>query len=683
MDLIQFKTKFIDDTIDLLQNMESDLLTLEKNTDDIELVNQIFRAMHTIKGVASMYGFENISEITHYLENIYDLIRENEIIVTKEIIDLSFQTSDLIKKIFDDENLEKPQNLNEFNSLSDKFNNITKLKKLEPSKIKKLNSITNKSINTYYILFYPDDTFFKRNINLLLTFKDLFALGQYLIYKPDLKKDIDIWNISLVTDATEEQIENALFFILDNCKIIHICNFNLFDENKHNTNIVENENTIENTVFLILNDKSYKDKLLQKKITEKKEKSEEQKIQTQQDKNLKSNGLENIDFGIENAKSKLTRISIDSTKLDTLMYLVSELITTNSQLALSTKSTKYEELKPYLEKIDTLSKNFRNNALDIRLVPLNDLVIRFKRLIRDISQNLGKEIDFETQGTETELDKSTIDILAEPLMHLIRNSIDHGIEPPEERILKGKNQKGIIKLTAYNSGNYIFIQIQDDGKGININEIRKKAIEKGFISSDKEMTKKEILDIIFMPGFSTAQNLTQVSGRGVGMDIVRKKISEVRGEITIDTEIGLGTSLTIKLSQSIAILDTMLIKCENNYFMIPISDVVICERVEKDLILKPNSTHTIPYRDNLIPFIDLREIFELAEKHPPKVKTVILKRQDKYLAIITDKIIGAHQAVLKSLGHTFKQHKLISSGSLLGDGNIAYLLDTMELFKNA
>jgi two-component system chemotaxis sensor kinase CheA len=630
--------------------------------------------MHTIKGVASMYGFDYVSVITHHLETVFDLIRENKLKVTPEIIDISFQTSDIIKSIFEDQQLSNQTTKKSYDSIIEHINKLAEIKelKLNTTPVKKQETNQNSKISTFNIIFYPKDNLLKRNINIIRTFRDLFALGEYYIYKPNISQDRDYWSFFIITDKNIENIEEALFFILDDCIIKKIANYNLFDKTSQNFTQSDIKNTIENISIENLKKKEHITITKQKIISDDKN----------TDKIVEPEICYNPDLNVDISKNITSRITIESSKLDTLMYLVSELITTNSQLILSTKSTKYDELRPYLEKIDTLSKNFRNNALDIRLVPLNDMVVRFKRLIRDISHNLGKEIDFETQGTETELDKSTIDILGEPIMHLIRNGIDHGIESPEERISKGKKPKGIIKITAYNSGNYIFIQIQDDGKGIDTKEIKRKAIEKGFITDDKELTKKEILDIIFLPGFSTAQNLTQVSGRGVGMDIVRKKISEVRGEISIDTELNLGTSFTIKLSQSIAILDTMLIECSNNYFMVPIYDVVVCERVEKNLIINHNTTHTIPYGDFLIPFIDLRDIFELSKEYPAKIKTIILKRQDKYLAIITDKIIGAHQAVLKSLGHTFKNHQLISSGSLLGDGNIAYLLDTMQLFKN-
>lgn len=675
MDLNQFKNKFVEDTLELLQNMELDLLNLEKDKENFELINQVFRALHTIKGVASMYGFEQISVLTHHLESIFDLIRENELKANQEIIELSFETSDIIKLIFEDENLTQETTKNKFDKLLLKIDNISNYK--EETKKEKTNLPVNKPSKikktgrkTFNILFYPKDNMIKRNINIVSTFNDLFLLGDYYIYKPNSSQKNEYWSFFLVTDKSIEDIEDALFFVLDDCIIKKIANYDVFSE----TNVFLTDEDLKKTIENISIENLKRKETSKNEIIEQPQKEEIEIVNESSEYSP--------DLNIEFSKNKTKRITIDASKLDTLMYLVSELITTNSQLILSTKSSKYQDIRQYLEKIDTLSKSFRNNALDIRLVPLNDLVIRFKRLIRDISNSLGKNIDFETQGTETELDKSTIDILAEPIMHLIRNGIDHGIEMPEERIEKGKSPTGIIKLTAYNSGNYVFIQISDDGKGIDIEKIKQKAIEKGLTTSDKVLTKKEILDFIFVPGFSTAKNLTQVSGRGVGMDVVRKRISEVRGEILIDTEIGLGTSFTIKLSQSIAILDTMLVECENNFFMVPISDVLICESVEKHYIINPNTSHTIPYGDELIPFIDLREVFGLSQKYPVKIKSVILKRQDKHIALITDKIIGAHQAVLKSLGHAFEEHQYISSGSLLGDGNIAYLLDTMELFKN-
>lgn len=362
------------------------------------------------------------------------------------------------------------------------------------------------------------------------------------------------------------------------------------------------------------------------------------------------------------------------------MYLVSELITLNSQFNLTTSDSKFEKIWPYTERLDNLSKQFRNNALDIRLVPLSESILRFKRLIRDLSRQLDKDVELITEGIDTEVDKGTIDQLNDPLMHIIRNCIDHGIELPGTRKQKGKPETGTIKISANNSGNFVIIRIEDDGTGIDLEKIQKKAIEKGIIKPADKPSRNELLEMIFMPGFSTAQSLTEVSGRGVGMDVVKRKIMELRGEVIVDTEEGKGTSFTLKLQQSIAIIDTLLFKVQDTFFTVPISDINICMQIPSEEIEKRKHTCTIPFENELIPFVDVRNQFHLGGHYSDVTKAIILRNNERQLALLTDTIIGGHQAVLKPLGNLFREQKCIGAASQLGDGKLAFMMDTNELF---
>ena len=365
------------------------------------------------------------------------------------------------------------------------------------------------------------------------------------------------------------------------------------------------------------------------------------------------------------------------------MFLVSELITVNSQLTLSSHDHFYDKIRPYLEKVDSLSKQFRNNAIEIRLVPLGDTVLRFQRLIRDLSKQLNKKVEFVTKGTNTELDKNIIDQLAEPLMHLIRNCLDHGIESPETRVNKGKPEQGTITMSAYNSGNNVFIDISDDGSGIDIEKVRHKAIDKGFMKPHDKLTKKDIYDFIFLPGFSTAQNLTEVSGRGVGMDVVKKRINELRGEVIVDSTPGVGTTFTLKLQQSMSIVDSLLFTIDDNYFTVPISDIEVCSQSSSSYIDKRRQSSTLPFNNHLIPFVDLRTLLCLGGNYKENLKIIVIKNSDMELALLTDKIVGEHQAVLKPLGKSLRNQKYITSASQLGNGNMAFMIDTNTLMKNA
>lgn len=650
MELSQFKNKFIEDSNVLLNNLERDIMELEHDKENSNLIENIFRVMHTLKGVSSMYGFDNIGELTHKLENIFDAVRNKEILINKNILDITLAACDLIKNLLEDENFIDKKNIETFNSIENKID--TCLKKsgikitLKKNRIKKFKGKTA----TFNIIFFPDDNIIARNINIIEQFRELFALGEHQIIKPDFGQNREQWSIFLVTDRGIDDIEEALFFILDECKIHKIADFNIFNDEEADKFNQQFADAIES------------------KKTETKE--------------IKHEETEKIDIAksINLSKQNTGRIAVDTLKLDKLMYLVSELITTNSQLNLITKDEKYEPIKQYLNKINNLSTEFRNNAIDIRLVPISDMALRFQRLIRDLSAHLEKEIDFITQGTNTELDKNTVDLLQEPLMHIIRNCIDHGIKTPQERKKIGKEPKGLIKLVAFHSGNNVFIQIQDDGQGIDPELIKQKAVEKKLISPNQEITEEELLDLIFLPGFSTAQSLTEVSGRGVGLDVVRKNITELRGEIEVKSEIGLGTSFTIKLQQSLAIMDTMLFNVDQTHFLIPLENVESITVLETDYILERQRSKTLPYNNNLIPFIDLRKTFKKNTNYPKTLEVIIVNKNEKLFAIVTDRIIGEHQAVLKNIAKEYKELEYLSGASILPDGNIAMMLDPGMLY---
>jgi two-component system, chemotaxis family, sensor kinase CheA len=365
---------------------------------------------------------------------------------------------------------------------------------------------------------------------------------------------------------------------------------------------------------------------------------------------------------------------------------VSELITTNSQLALLTQGRSFDSIRMQIEKLDVLSKQFRNNALEIRLIPIRDVVPKFQRLVRDVSKQLGKEIEFVTEGLETELDKSSIDIIVEPLLHLIRNALDHGLETPEERKEKGKDPKGTLTLSAWYSGNNVYVRGQDDGRGIDTKKVLAKAIEKGLVEANAKLSDKEIFDFLCASGFSTAKEVTSISGRGVGMDVVKRKIAEVRGELDIESKLEKGSSFTIKLQQSVAILDTLLVQTQNVKWLIPLSDVEVCTQVSSAELERGSRLGTLEYAGQMIPFIYLRRIFqrgqEASSHNSRQTKMVVLRKNDVRFAVLADVIVGQHQAVLKDLGRLLKNHREISAASLLGNGEVAFLLDTNQFYQH-
>lgn len=660
--LHRFKDKFTEEANGLLDRLEKDLLDLENQPSDKELIESAFRAMHTIKGVSGMFGFDFICEFTHHMESIYQAIRESNLAFNKDIFEITFQSVDHIRKLMSDEKLADPENQTRHNNLID---SISKIIAQSPQIVQEpafnVPTTPTNNPNTWHILLRTSEMLFFRGISLINIFRELSALGNFEISRVENmneENNADIWSVFLKTTASEQEIREVFLFIEDDCTIVNLANKDIIN---YDTEIQEEKPVNENEISILdyIEDPNRK-----------KSKPEQ-------------NGHDEIQEIIHlPGKKNIKRISVDSTKLDHLMFLVSELITINSQLNITTRDHHFNKIRPYLEKLDTLSKQFRNNAIEIRLVPLGDTVLRFQRLIRDLSKQLNKKVDFITNGTNTELDKNTIDQLAEPMMHIIRNCIDHGIESPEERVKKGKSEQGKITMAAYNSGNNVFISISDDGNGIDVDKVRKKAIDKGILKPHDKPSKKEIYDLIFMPGFSTAQSLTEVSGRGVGMDIVKKRINDLRGEVILDSDPGVGTTFTLKLQQSLSIIDSLLFTVDDNYFTVPISDIDVCTQVECQEIDMQRHTSTLPYNDHLIPFVDLRMLFHLGGKYDKNVKIIIIRNNEKELALLSDRIVGEHQAVLKPLGRSLRNQKYITSASQMGDGQMAFMIDTNILLRN-
>jgi two-component system chemotaxis sensor kinase CheA len=665
MDINQFKQKFIDEAESLLVKLGNIIVDLEKDPDNKQLIDETFRIMHTIKGASGMYGFEKIVELTHEMESLYDMIRNETLHISPSIIELTFSTIDLINAMLYDEFLQIDKNKQLYDS---SLSNLSKVKDragiITKAEVKSTKSedCANEE-KTWCIAFYPSDELIRRCVNIFYTLQDLFELGEYRIMEEQtsLVTGEPFWIIFLMTNQPYAEIENALVFVLDYCKIVKVADYNIFTTSpKEKTRSIETFLT-EPEIAL---------------VPEKAEVSidEKQDITTIPEHEIKTDSCSKI------SKSKISRINVDASKLDSLMYLVSELVTTKSELMVALQKQNQTKALEAAEKIEKLSKLFSDNALSIRLVSLQELLNKFKRLVRDLSKQLNKNIDFVVKGEDTELDKNIIDAIGEPIMHLIRNNIDHGIELPEQRILSGKPEMGTITFEAYKSGNSVFINISDDGKGIDSDFIYNKAIEKGFIPKGTKLTEKEILELIFLPGFSTAQSLSNISGRGVGMDIVLKKIQEIRGEISIVTRKGEGTLFAIKLQQTISIIDTLLVTIGNTTFAIPVEDIEACGLELHDAIAQQQN-RLIVFNNELIPYVNLRKKLTYSLYLPTNEKLVIIKKQTKHYAMIVDNIIGEFQAVIKPMGDQFKHIEFISGASLMGDGSIAFLLDTDKLWN--
>ncbi len=667
-----FQKKFLEEAYDHVNDLEESLLELENNPANKAIIEKVFRAMHSLKGGSAMFGFEKISEFTHDLENIYDLVRNDKLAISSELLTLTLESVDHLKDLMNADNLDE----NELNAkqsflLVEIQKIVRKVPLVSDNIVVESETQEDEKTTTYYILFQPHEDIFNNGTNPLYLVDELHGLGEALIF-PHLnnlpvlqelnpEKSYVYWEIILSTDKTLNDITDVFIFVEDNCTL--------------DIQLLSDKNLVINKTFV-------------KKIKKAFDKGEDIGFDSIKEiaDNLKPSMASKVKKAIQ-AKTNLTSkestissIRVSSDKLDNLMNLVSELVTTQARLALFSNEKDMPELSAISENVQKLSRQLRDIAFSIVLIPIENMITRFHRLIRDLSGELKKEVQFIAEGTDTELDKTIIESLTDPLLHIIRNSMDHGIETPEIREKRGKNRTGTIKLSAYYSGANVHIQISDDGNGIDPEMIRNKAISKGIITAETPLTPKETLDLIFLPGFSTATSVTDVSGRGVGMDVVKRKIADIRGEVEVDSVLGEGTTLTIKLPLTLSIIDGLLVKIDGTHYVLPLTAVDKIYAAEHDKVVN-TFNHVVVLEGVQFPFFNLREEFKLSESTNRLEEVVVVHYEDKKVGLVVDNVVGEYQAVLKPLGKYYKNQDIISGATILGDGTIALVLDTNKAIK--
>lgn len=665
----QFQKKFIEEASELVADLERNLLLLEGDPVNHELIEAVFRAMHTLKGSGAMFGFNKISRVNHMLETVYGFIRDNRLEMSKPISDLTLSAVDHMRQLLNDPDCEdaKCQETNDI--LLDEISKIIKDVDVSAmAKIEALNPAKNQAQTsdniTWYILFQPEAKVLERGVNINALLAEVRELGPCEIV-PQYYAENSIphnrfymfWQIFLVTDQGKNAIDDVFIFVEDEYKVLELAKGNVLDkaEFKSALNAISDRPEPLNIVEFR--------RLVGGETVQSKPREERVVVATPK---------------TQFVEQKISSIRVDTQKLDELVNLVSELVTNQATLSLVASEISHPLLNGVNEKLERLTKRLRDTTLSISLIPIENLMVRFRRLVRDLSLELGKKVEFVTEGTETELDKKIIDGLSGPLMHILRNGIDHGIEYPDERQAKGKAETGVIKLRSYYSGTDVFIVISDDGGGINLEKVRKKAIEKGFITPEAVLTDKELVNLTFKPGFSTADNVSEVSGRGVGMDVVKRKIAEIRGEVYIETWKDIGTEITIKLPLTLSIIDALLITVGESFYLLPLQLVDKCFDVQHHEVER-NKSYRMVLDGELTPYVYLRREFGIAGEPPETEKVVTVKYEDKVAALIIDSIVDEHQAVLKPLGDMYKNQDVISSASILGDGNVALVLDTNRL----
>lgn len=674
---------FIEEATDLLDNLETALLTLESSHGDKGAVEQVFRVMHTLKGNSSMFGFNKMGEFTHHLENIYDLIRNGELQVDQNILTLTLECTDLLKSLLSDPELGNSSNQQQYQSLTQRILLISNasVEAVPPVPLEEVSAEFPDELDsrpTYYVFFSPNCDILKSGTNPLYLIEDLCQLGDSQVFAaleevPELEalqpdSSYVSWHIFISTEDTVESLREVFLFVEDECEIavLPLAQYNLltFDGlNEAIENLAPGHAQLSDEGLMQLTDHLLSDI----------EQSQAPLPVEQQD-------TPNTTPITTKKEHTITSVRVASDKLDSLMNMVSELVTTQARLSLLAENSRDPELMSVAEEVEKVSRRLRDNTFSIALIPIENMLVRFRRLVRDLSGDLGKSIDFVTEGTDTELDKTIIESLTDPLLHIIRNSIDHGLEDEETRVLNGKTKTGKLTLKAFYSGNNVVIQVKDDGAGIDPERIRKKAIEKGIISADTVMDEHEILNLIFLPGFSTAETVTDVSGRGVGMDVVNRKISEIRGEVTMRSKLGEGTTITISLPLTLSIIDGLLVKINDTHYVIPLSVVAKCFEVKHEN-LAGKFDNIVVLDGEQIPFLYLRDEFEMGGEAPYHEQIIVISYNEKRIGISVDEVIGEYQAVLKPLGRYYQKQDYLSGATILGDGTIALVIDPGKLIK--
>lgn len=673
----QFKQKFIEEAIDLINDLENALLIIESNPDDKELLNKIFRIMHSLKGGSDMFGFHKMDKLTHYLETIYDYIRNDKIKLSKSILSFTLNTVDHLRKLLDEDKHDADFEVAHQQTLLQVQELIAEIEREdinlefdEETEEKGAATIRNKQqLFTYYISFIPEEDIMINGTNPLFLIDEMHTIGKCIAFPRSHKiaeiENIDpskcytYWDIFLATGEGINTIIDVFIFVDDHCKLeVHkISEYNLLEEEAFTGIVREN---IKANKSINLSDLQELARDLEK-IFETSKKTIDTKVE-------------------RTAETVISSIRVSSDKIDSLMNLVSELVTTQARLSLIAEESLNPKLVSVAEEIQKLSRQLRDTAFSISLLPIESMLTRFKRLVRDLSNEMSKDIIFEAEGTETELDKTIIQSLTDPLLHILRNSIDHGIENKENRLKNNKPEKGKIKLKAYYSGANVHISIIDDGKGIDPEKIKQKAIEKGLINSESNLSEQEILNMIFLPGFSTAETVSSVSGRGVGMDVVKRKISDLRGDVEIESEVGKGTTITIKLPLTLSIIDGLLTEIDSVFYIIPLSvvDKIYAAQHNK---LVDTYNNLITLDGEQVPFYYMREEFQIEENNIDVEQIVVVNFENNRIGIAVDKVVGQYQAVLKPLGKHYKGQEFISGASILGDGTVALVMDTNKMIK--
>lgn len=708
MDVSQYLEIFLDETKEHLQNLNTQILELESDPENMDTINEIFRAAHSLKGMAGTMGYKRMQNLTHDMENVFSEVRNNNISVQPELIDILFQCLDALEEYTDNiqESADEGTNDNEplIRQLNAILNNEGKDSEekeaegadvvatvgtstedapwldinLDDSQIKVIKEAGRMGKQVFGLDITVQETCILRAARAFLVFKAIEEKGEILVSQPsaqdieDEKFDKE-FTLIVVSDCTLEEVINSALSVSEidtvTGDVLHMEMMPSYRPEEEDSK--EEDNDAENTAPETTAAEKKAVPVPAGKTAEKKTAAPAGK------------GTEKKQSAGKPVVNRTVRVDIE--KLDVLMNLVSELIIAKNSLvsASNQEQSSNGSFNEQIEYLESVTTNLHESVMKVRMVPIESVVNKFPRMIRDLSKTLNKKMELYMSGEETELDRTVVDEIGDPLMHLLRNAADHGLESTEVRAERGKPAVGSIFLDAYQDGNNVVIEVRDDGNGIDVEAVRDKAIERGTITAEQalNMSDKEITDLLFLPSFSTARKVTDVSGRGVGLDVVKSKIEALSGEVEVKTKLGVGSTWTIRLPLTLAIIQALMVEVGGEKYAISLGSIQTIEDITPEDIKLVQNKEVIHLRGTVIPLIRLSEVLDIesTRKEDESLIVVIVKKGDKLAGMVIDELMGQQEIVIKSLGKYIKQCKFISGATILGDGEVALILDANAL----
>ena len=706
MDVSQYLEIFIDETSEHLQNLSDCIMELEKDPENMDTINEIFRAAHSLKGMAGTMGFKRMQRLTHDMENVFQEVRSEKVKVTSSMIDLLFKCLDAIEGYLDnvkassDEGTEDNEliikELNDFIAAEDGA--AAAPAQAEPKKEEapaqtaggddkkyfefglsesekdKIKQAEEGGAHIYGMTIYIQKECLLKAARAFLVFKAVEEFGEILVYNPssqdieDEKFDCD-FSIFIASDEPYEKIAEAAKSVSEIDKVVG-------EEVKYETLAAKQEKAEADAAAA---EKS-QDAPAEAATAQEQPQAQAAKpaAKTQSSGNKKQTVAKPV-------TNRTVRVDIE--KLDALMNQVSELIIAkNSLVSISStdsgdfQNQSFHEQIEYLERITT---NLHESVMKVRMVPIESVVAKFPRMIRDLSRKLDKKMELYMTGEDTELDRTVVDQIGDPLQHLLRNSADHGLEDNATRIAKGKPEVGSIFLNAFQEGNNVIIQVGDDGNGIDVEAVRNKAIERGVITEEQAetMSQKEIINLLFLPSFSMGKKITDISGRGVGLDVVKSNIEALGGDVEVKTELGVGTTFTVRLPLTLAIIQALMVEIRDEKYAIALGSISNIEDIPVKDIKYVEAQEVIHLRGKVIPLIRMDQVLDIEpkEEEPESLTVVIVQKGENLAGLVVDNLIGQQEIVIKSLGKYINNNKIISGATILGDGEVALILDVNVL----